>query len=347
MNNRNDKIRGSLIGGAIGDALGYPIEFSCGIKDKQQTTLGKKGIISDDTQMTLFTANAIIIRETKAILEQNTPSLIEVIYQAYQDWLSTQNQSKPQEKITWISDIPELNISRAPGITCLNALSSKIKGTIKHPLNNSKGCGGIMRVAPLGLYYSNPIKAGKLAANASALTHGHPLGIIPAYVFAVLISLIINEDIDLNTAIKQAIEIYDKNFDIYDQSIKKDFINLVTLAITLSKEKMPDTEAIKKLGEGWVAEETFAIAIYSCLKYPNNFEDAIICAVNHDGDSDSTGSVAGNIIGAYLGYTKIPVDFIEKLELKEIILELADDLSSTIPKKDLDWKNKYLKYSRD
>ena len=59
----------------------------------------------------------------------------------------------------------------------------------------------------------------------------------------------------------------------------------------------------------------------------DSIEDAIICAINHDGDSDSTGAVAGNILGAYLGYSKIPDYYIEHLELKDIILEMADVLS--------------------
>ena len=80
-------------------------------------------------------------------------------------------------------------------------------------------------------------------------------------------------------------------------------MNLVLKAIDLSKEDLGDVVAIKQLGEGWVAEEAFAIALYSCLKYQNSIKDALVCAINHDGDSDSTGAIAGNIIGAALGYS--------------------------------------------
>src|SRR5215510_9077630 len=97
-------------------------------------------------------------------------------------------------------------------------------------------------------------------------------------------------------------------------------------AIKLSNSGKNDIEAISELGEGWVAEETLAIALYCSLKYINDFEKAIIVSVNHSGDSDSTGSVTGNIMGAIHGYQKLPEKFISNLELKEIIMEIADDL---------------------
>ena len=126
------------------------------------------------------------------------------------------------------------------------------------------------------------------------------------------------------------------------------FIELVEKAIQLSKENKSDIDAIRELGEGWVAEETFAIAIYSCLKYKNSFEDAVICSVNHDGDSDSTGAVTGNIMGVYLGYDAIPDYYIDHLELKDVIYEIANDLATEVPvdgygsNTDDYWENKYV-----
>ena len=54
--------------------------------------------------------------------------------------------------------------------------------------------------------------------------------------------------------------------------------------------------------------------------------EAMIAAVNHNGDSDSTGAVAGNILGARLGLSGIPEKYTKDLELKDVILEIADDL---------------------
>lgn len=80
------------------------------------------------------------------------------------------------------------------------------------------------------------------------------------------------------------------------------------------------------LGQGWVGEETLAIAVYCSLKYTNDFTKALRLAVNHSGDSDSTGAVCGNILGAYLGVQSIPEQWINQVELSDLIIKLADKL---------------------
>lgn len=99
-------------------------------------------------------------------------------------------------------------------------------------------------------------------------------------------------------------------------------------AVELSHADMDDVEAIHMLGQGWVAEETLAIALYCALKYSDDFDKALVAAVNHNGDSDSTGAVTGNILGAYLGLSAIPEKYLKNLELRDVILEIADDLYS-------------------
>lgn len=341
--NKKDKIKGSLMGGAIGDALGYPIEFKRHVQDKEHTKYDHIGIISDDTQMTLFTANGILWRETCLALGKTAPSIPDAIYLAYKDWYDTQLNGYYNNKISWIKDIDELNVQRAPGNTCLSALTFDYKGTIDKPLNKSKGCGSIMRIAPIGLYVNNSLDAGKIGAEVSALTHGHPLGIIPAYVCSTLINILANSNLSIEEALSKAMQQYQEQFNIFENEYHNSFINLINKAINLSHSLLIDTEAIKELGEGWVADEAFAIAIYSCLKYSNSFEDAVICAINHDGDSDSTGAIAGNIIGASLGYEKIPPYYIDNIELKDLILEIANDLSiEEIDTNDEEWINKYV-----
>ena len=104
------------------------------------------------------------------------------------------------------------------------------------------------------------------------------------------------------------------------------WLMLIAQAQTLA-HLPPADKAFKLLGQGWVAEETLAIAVYCALKYSNDFEKGVLTAVNHSGDSDSTGSVTGQILGAYLGFEEIPQKYIEPLELKEIILKTADNLT--------------------
>ena len=353
-----NKFKGCLIGGAIGDALGYPIEFMKIGKNNKITRFEDKGIISDDTQMTLFTANGLLWGQTRFNLRGIGPKVPDCIYFAYQDWYKTQSKDKNLEtKVCWIAELPELNVARAPGMTCLNALRSNKKGTIEDPINNSKGCGSVMRVAPIGLFFSKGYslhEIGKYGAEVGAITHGHPLGIIPCYILTIIINVLTYTNKNIEEATNIAINEFKTNFDIFNKEDSEYFINIINKAIELSHKKfISDEEAIKKLGEGWVAEEALAIALYSSIKYSNNFEKAIICAVNHDGDSDSTGAIAGNIIGTYLGFDKIPKYFVDNLELSDIIQELAEDLCNGCPineysiNEDEYWVSKYVYHQRD
>lgn len=338
-----DKYRGCLLGGAVGDALGFAVEFMS--EESIRSTYGESGItsyklldnvaqISDDTQMTLFTANGLLLKEVRSLACGDDMSHAECIALCYSDWRRTQYEKYPLSGLSfsWLVNIPQLFDQRAPGCTCLSALtpfSLDSIGTIANPINRSKGCGGVMRVAPVGLYFKDrsQIKtADLLAAEAAAITHGHELGYIPAAALAHIIQLVShNKNITLIRAVKDMLAKIPVLFRGAEHI--KEFTELIKKAVELSKKNIPDIEAIHMLGEGWVAEETLAISIYCALKYQDDFKKAIISAVNHKGDSDSTGAVTGNILGAYLGMSAIPDEYLDKLELKDVILELADDLA--------------------
>jgi uncharacterized protein (TIGR02452 family) len=350
-----DQIRGSMIGGAIGDALGYAVEFLR--EDQIFRTYGSKGIteydlvngkaiISDDTQMTLFTANGLLVGDTRGRVRGIMGASHRYVADAYHDWYLTQTSSfeetKSHERYTkargqsWLLDVPELYAWRAPGNTCMSALASGAEDRedyIKDPLNNSKGCGGIMRVAPLalkyreGVNYSGNIRAlDKEGAQIAAITHGHSLGYMPAAVVTHIIQRCLTEK---NNVSLREIVIDAKNTvaEIFagDKHLPE-LTGILDLAVELSENDSSDLENIHKLGEGWVAEETLGIAVYCALKYQNDFSKAIIVSVNHNGDSDSTGAVTGNILGALVGYDAIEQKWKDNLELHDVILEMADDL---------------------
>ena len=344
MNTLQDRIRGSLIGGAIGDALGYPIEFNSyaeiinrygerGItrletkqpwlsEDKQS----EKAVISDDTQMTLFTANGLL----------NAPKLgIEpkfAICRAYLEWHETQTGQHKGKAECRIRDVPELNCRRAPGNTCISSLSDIKKG--RDPLNNSKGCGGVMRVAPIPLYAVVDKRmsiedADKLAGDAAEITHQHPLGFISAALMSHVIFRLAS-DIQSNVSsmkeyIMEGVDAIREMYGYHHNDVVR-MGELVERAIFLLDNNESDVENIGHLGEGWVGEEALAIGLFCALKHFDSFEDAIIAAVNHNGDSDSTGSVAGNILGAAIGYEAIPQFYKTDLEMHDLILHMADDL---------------------
>lgn len=230
---------------------------------------------------------------------------------------------------SWLASLPEMFNRRAPGNTCLSAIRDTKYGTISEPINNSKGCGGVMRVAPIGLYFEEKnydIKEiDMIGAESVALTHGHSLGYIPAAALVHIIHLIAHNS---NITLLQAVDDMKRTIaSLFSKDCHlKYFLELVDKAILLSHKSINDLDAITELGEGWVAEETLAIALYCSLKYTDSFDKALIASVNHGGDSDSTGAVIGNILGAYLGLEGIPSKYLDNLELKNIVIEIANDL---------------------
>ena len=360
-----DKIRGSLFGGAIGDALGYPVEFMrsseifkrCGengICDYQREE--GQALISDDTQMSLFTACGILYGDTRTRMRGIGAPPAAYIYEAYRDWLSTQRGVKPEEKVSWLCNVPALYSRRAPGNTCLAELGSGRMGTIKKPINNRKGCGGIMRVAPVALYYKNTEKRDKikavdrLGAATAAITHGHPLGWLPSAALVHVISRLVFGGCTYGQGLRDILrECEDTLLDVFgDGEDMQKLFHVIALAEELAENDRPDGENIEKIGGGWVAEETLGIALYCCLRYPDDFDKALIASVNHGGDSDSTGAVAGNIMGAVCGYDGIAEKWKDRLELKDVILEIADDLASGCTMSEFDdhtdekWVHKYI-----
>ena len=356
-NKQLDKIRGSMVGGAVGDALGYPVEFICSYEGIQKR-YGENGItrldttqwwlpdeeksgkawISDDTQMTLFTACGLL----NAKAQGKAPKY--AICEAYLEWYYTQvGRKSSRHKDCWIGDVPELNNRRAPGNTCITALQSILRG--KDPYNNSKGCGGIMRTAPVALYgavwrdtpegeplegrISNIKDVDMLAADAAEITHQHPLGWLSSALEAHVIYRIMQKDCPTVDDFKAYLsEGYDMLLSLYPNEGAgiTQLRALTDKALGLVGSSASDVDNIEVIGEGWVAEETLAIAVYCAVKYFDNFEKAIIASVNHKGDSDSTGAVTGNILGAVVGYVAIPEFFKTDLELHDVILHVADDL---------------------
>ncbi len=377
-----DAIRGCLYGGAVGDALGYPVEFmgessiyrkygSKGITEFDKDPKTGKALISDDTQMTLFTANGLLVGDTRGCMRGIKGWPRGYVAYAYKDWLITQESSYEEANghgrytksggYSWLLDVPELYSRRAPGNTCLSALEREKRGEsyddyVEAKRNNSKGCGGIMRVAPIAVDYQNEMETLDMeGAQLAAITHGHSLGYMPAAVLVHIINRIVFPPEGRRKPLKNIIlEARDTAARIFadDPNLGK-MTDIIDLAIELSENgKQGDLDNIHQLGEGWVAEETLGISLYCALKYQDDFSAGIIAAVNHKGDSDSTGAVTGNILGALIGYQAMEEKWKKDLELSDVILEIADDLchgcqmSEYSSYRDKNWEMKYIYMKR-
>ena len=189
-----DRVYGCLLGGACGDALGAPVEFmtiekivECygvdGITEFD-TAYGGLGLVTDDTQMALFTVEGLIRAQVRGIRKGicHPPG---VVHHAYLRWLVTQDRSfvalrqleKSEEIDGWLIRENRLWAARAPGNTCLSALRAARKSRQfgDHATNDSKGCGTVMRDAPFGFFgLHDPALAFEWAVETAWTTHGHP-----------------------------------------------------------------------------------------------------------------------------------------------------------------------------
>jgi ADP-ribosylglycohydrolase len=328
----------------VGDALGAPVEFMRRAEIAAQfgeqgiqnyvPAYGRLGAITDDTQMALFTAEGMLRAWTRLNERGIGPSFAATSAHAYLRWLQTQGYKAETDLHTqhpgWLITHKELFSKRAPGTTCISALRAFKDGNLRAS-NDSKGCGGVMRMAPVGMFMAQ-YRGGKeldaeytfqVAADIAAITHGHPTGQLAAGAFAVLIAILIRGG-NLPQALVAA----------KDQLRRRDHheetCDSLERAEKFSRTEPSSPAAIKKLGGGWVAEEALAISVY-CALGAKNFQDGVVLAVNHDGDSDSTGAMAGNLLGCLHGISRIPARWLALLELRELIVEIADDLA-TYPK---------------
>ncbi|MBC7963141.1 MAG: ADP-ribosylglycohydrolase family protein [Steroidobacteraceae bacterium] len=345
IRNEKEYFTGCLLGGAVGDALGRPIEFE-GMEEIIKV-FGPDGIldmvpgegglfeITDDTQMTLFTAEGLLRAWTTARHNGGVPDFAAAVRRSYLCWLKTQGETAISSNPGifadgWLLSIEGLHRRRAPGDTCLSALR---KGSLSEngiAANNSKGCGGIMRAAPAGLLaarINNGDSAGtarlafEIGCTTATLTHGHPSGYYPAGVLAAVIATVIAGG-SIEDGISTSLGILDGRIG------SRETIDGVQSALDLwwNQDLTPSPGVIESLGEGWTGEEALAIALYCALVAGDDLVKGVRLAVNHSGDSDSTGSITGNILGALLGEQAIPHDWMKQLELVDVIRQVGNDL---------------------
>ncbi|MFW6055833.1 MAG: ADP-ribosylglycohydrolase family protein [Chloroflexota bacterium] len=310
---RQEQYEGCLLGLALGDALGAPVEFlelteirreygPEGITGLERWREFRPGSFTDDTQMSLATARGCIDAYL-ALRHGDTWRPARMIYGRYLAWLKTQ-------------EIPYMN--RAPGSTCLWALRSGRAGTIMSPINSRKGCGGVMRAAPAGLAFP-PAQAFIYGAEFAALTHGHPSGYLPAGVLADVVARLL-EGCELAEAVERA------STDLVRWPGHEETLASVQDAVSLAAAGMSPAAAIQRLGGGWVGEEALAISLYCALSFADDWEGGVLAAVNHSGDSDSTGCITGAVLGTKLGCGALPDPWLNELESASGIRALAADL---------------------
>ncbi len=305
----SDSARAILYGLALGDALGWPVEFI----DRSQirAKYGRVGILAppdpalytDDTQMSVALAEALIEAG-----DRDVEALMLALSRQFVKWKN--DPTTPR---------------RAPGTTCIRGVAALELGAPWNEagVKDSKGCGACMRVAPLGYFYQHDaIRLANMAQAQAWLTHRHPTsdaasigaayliklaldGVAPAEFPARLIAFTSGQSAEFTTAIQRVMEARDWP----DQEAALDHIGPTR-------------------GGGWIAEEAVAMALYCVMKYADDYPAAVIAAANINGDSDTVASIAGGILGARLGPDALPADWLARLENRDYLGALADQLAA-------------------
>ncbi len=291
------KLLGYLFGTACADALGRPVEHLT--LDQIKERYGEQGILeptpespwTDDTQLMLVLARGLLHGA-----EFELPELMDKI---------------AEELVLWL-DEPDLGAgatTRGAALNLMDGIPWSRSGI------NSKTCGSLMRVGILGFIYQNdPEKLIKAALLSGRITHSHPVSDAASIAGAYAVKLAL-DGIEPEEMFEPLLRV--------TEGISQEFTDTLEKSYEMAHSELGDEDALKKLGQGWYADETFALAYFCTLRYPDDYKKAVQTAVNITGDSDSVGSVAGGILGAKLGIEAVPVSWIEALRDKEILEEMV------------------------
>ncbi|KFG06146.1 MULTISPECIES: ADP-ribosylglycohydrolase family protein [Streptomyces] len=323
---------GSLIGLALGDALGHPTEFDdvpailakCGPWRKM--ALPKPAIVTDDTQMTLALGHGLRAAMDRGVL---APEALE--------------RAVRKEFVEW-SRSPENN--RAPGHTCLVACD--LLAVERHPWQfasqiHSKGCGANMRVAPLGLIgpLSDEQRAGAAQLQA-ALTHGHPTALAASDLTAHAVRLLAQGAEPMGLVGRLRSYAYENRSHYHTRWLGDlwtygqdpspehyiargwddclEALDRIQAALRLPS---PETDPCTATGEGWIAEEALATGLLCFLLFVDEPVTALRRAACTAGDSDSIAALAGAFAGAYHGPDAWPVEWADRIEYQGDLVSLG------------------------
>ena len=302
-----DRAEALLFGLALGDALGYTVEFLSLPEIKAR--YGPGGIVdppdpalfSDDTQMTVALAEGLLDAGPSADLDR----LMAAVAGRFVQW----------------SHSPENN--RAPGRTCMTAVARYESGLpwSEAGIANSKGCGSAMRVAAIGyLYQHDEARLREVAVASSLVTHGHPAALAASVGAAYAVKLAL-DGVPVSQYLPRIMQAADGISDEFDQALR---------AVGQAGGWADEERALKHIGEGWVGEEAVALALYCVTRYPDSYVDCVRRAANTNGDSDSVACIAGGISAARLGLDAIPPGWRARCEHADALRDLARRLAAAI-----------------
>ncbi|MGI5202655.1 ADP-ribosylglycohydrolase family protein [Spirillospora sp. CA-108201] len=337
-----DRMLGCLFGGAVGEALGRPVEglslaeIRAAYGPAGVTGLPRRAEIGEATQLALLTAQAGVQASIRARARGIGGAYLGLVQANYLAWLAAQGEPVPEQDLQVSGPAlrdPAVTARRGAGRTTLAALrvaAARGKpgwplGTVDEPVNDSKGCAGTVRAAPCGFGYPDPGAVFTRGQGAAALTHGHPSGRLPAGTLAVAVSALVH-GAALVDALGHAMAELRRHAGHEETAAALE----EALALALPRGG-PAPERLERLGGGFTGPEALAVGVHAALAaeaaggWPLEIVPrGMLMAVNHSGDSDSTGAVCGSLLGARYGSRAVPEHWRAGVEAAGVVAVLAE-----------------------
>ncbi|WP_308120283.1 ADP-ribosylglycohydrolase family protein [Streptomyces bambusae] len=333
------RVRGSLLGAALGDALGAPVaglsldgireaHGPAGLTDPAPA-YGRRGAVTASTQLTLFTVDGLIrahVRRDTGAWHPPTD-----IHRAYLRWAATQHDWGPDERRPdngWLAREEWLYARRGPDRTCLTGFGDDVLGTLDRPKNpTARDAAATVRSSPFGLLVGwDPALVLQLAVECAAQSHGHPTAYLSAGAVAVIVHGLSRGDA-LEPAVRRALAL------LAPRPGHQPVADALLRALAAVTDGVPSPEIVESLSPGDgrdavppPAEDALAVAVW-CALVAEDVRHGLRLAVNHGGDSTATGALCGALLGALHGETALPAAWLAELEGRATILELADDFA--------------------
>ena len=346
--------QGCLLGMAVGDAMGAPVDkmswreiradYGPGGLMGYDLTVGGPAVTSH-TQLCAFTCNGLLLGQTRERLNGRAAPYVRYIALSQKEWANAQRRwSSLQRTYCWVYWVEEFRSRRCADSRMMDTLALDRIGTPSEPINRLDGPGSLTSAVAAGLFA--PAQAQQLGADTVALTYGKTHAWIAGAITANLTAKLLQSSHltllqQLALALKEADAMFTKD---YPQTT--DVIRTVLRAVELARSGVSRQIAMEELICGNAAQ-VLSGAVYALLTCGDDFDAAMITAVNHSGHSSAVAALTGAFLGARLGTEGIPDFYLEGMEVSDVLEELAADLQTGCPVHiDLEWDRKYLQGER-
>lgn len=326
------RVRGTLLGAAVGDALGAPLSGLSldRIRERYGTegltdltpAYGRRGAVTHLTQLTLFTVDGLIRAQVRRDTGAWHPPTD--LHRAYRRWAATQTDWGPDERRKddgWLAREEWLYVRRDPAPACLEGLADQVMGTLDAPKNPTEPGGeAVVRAAPFGLLVGwEPQLVMQLAVEGATQTHGHPTAYLAAGAYAVILHGLARGE-TLDAAVQRALAL------LGPRPGHQPVADGLQHALGAVRQGMPMASRVAELAGAGTADGVLAVAVY-CALVSEDVRHGLVLSVNHGGPSATAGALTGALLGALHGETALPPAWLAELEGRATLLLLADDFA--------------------